>query len=159
MTKFLSVLAGLGLMDLSLQTIDSNNNILFLFFSSNRAVAVVRLVLGAFIIFLAFKGTIKYRLTYYISAVVAALLILFPLVGMAIPQMTYSIYGVIKPMDYLVSLAFGVILSACVLEIEPLDKPISWRLRLPEIFSIELARYMLLPPTSHGSRHAKRARA
>jgi NhaP-type Na+/H+ or K+/H+ antiporter len=158
MTKFLSVLAGLGLIDLSLQTLDSDNNILFLFFSSNKAVALIRLALGAFIIFIAFKGAIKYRLTYYISAAIAALLIVFPLVGMIIPQITYSIYGVVKPMDYLVSLAFGVILSACVLETQQLNQSFSWRSRLPQIYTAELFNSLLHAPSS-GHRHTKRARA
>lgn len=116
MTKLIGILTMLGLVDIGAQSLTNSNDLLFLFISNNKLVSVGRILLAALVLSLAYRQTIKYRVTYRAAVLLCLVLIIFPIMTIIDPNIAYYSYGVFKPLDYIVSLDLGLVLAACLLE-------------------------------------------
>lgn len=99
-------------------TIYPNDPYFYALASSTLAVTISRLVLSLLLVRLAFKKKFK---TVYGPSLLAALSVLlatFGLVGLLVPDITYSLFNWFKPMDFVFSIEAALVLGLAVASVE-----------------------------------------
>lgn len=103
-TALLTSVSAVALYIISLQV---PNDPYFFFISSNTIVGILRLLLAAGLINIAFQSQFVYKYSHYGLAIVGALLIAFGLAGLAVPALDYALFNYVKPMDFMYSMLIG----------------------------------------------------
>lgn len=91
------------------------NDPYFYVISSNPAVIIGRLVLAALLVWLAFRHKFKTAYGHRIAAGTGLAMVFFGIAGIIIPPMTYSLFSLFKPMDYMFFIESGIILNLAAL--------------------------------------------
>ena len=91
------------------------DNILFLFLSSNKLIAVSRIVLAAGMVALSFKGLIEKEKTRQSVKYAGLGLILFGILSMLMTGLSSAMYDYVKLIDVMIIAEAGVIFTSCAL--------------------------------------------
>lgn len=113
--RFISLLTGLGVLDVYLQSLYRSSDPLFLFISNNKGVLLTQLLLAVIVVAISFKKSFRYRLSHLVCYGLALALGTFGLVGMVDAQLTNALYNWVKPVDFMISLDYAVCLGICAL--------------------------------------------
>jgi len=81
----------------------------FYVISSDLAVVIGRLILAGVLLRLAFKNSFVTSSGHRICAVLSVLLVAFGIAGIIVPPLTYSLFTLFKPMDYLFMIESGIV--------------------------------------------------
>lgn len=105
--KITALLTSVSVVVLYIISLQAPSDPYFFFISSNTLISIIRLLLAAALINIAFQPRFVYKNSHYALAIVAAALIGFGLAGLAIPSMDYALFNYVKPLDFLYSLLIG----------------------------------------------------
>lgn len=103
-TALLTSVSAVALYIISLQV---PNDPYFFFISSNTIVGIVRLLLAAGLINIAFQSRFVYKYSHYALAAIGALFVGFGLAGLAIAPLDYALFNYVKPMDFMYFMLIG----------------------------------------------------
>lgn len=138
---------------------------LFSFISNNLLVNIGLIILSVVMVRLSFmKPKFSRKISYGAAAVGAVVFCLLGVASIVFPAVDFHAYSIFKPLDFMVLLEAGIVLSVCALTYEHqpiainlhvpvlirLPQPSLWRKRLEKRLAVWLPKPVLNHP--HGSR-------
>jgi hypothetical protein len=129
--KSLSLVTAIAIAYVYLESQLQPGDALFLVTSSNIAVNAGLAAIACTGVYISFLDRFKYQQTYAAAVASAVMLSTLGLFGVMYSGFGNNFGGVIKPLDYLIILQLGVVLSIGVLTSQPATR----RLQLPKLLS------------------------